>query len=591
MQINLGSAVNDGTGNPLRTGGLVINQYGLLNDKTIDAAFYKTASITNEAAINLAIPAAKLLGTGAAVRVPASMLPYTASLVTFDTAVTMLREGGYPRYIDLVAYGADGSGSGTLCDASFIAAKARLNYLYSNNLGASMPSAGASIYAPAGTYYVSATIDLATGGNYVAGLIGDGPRLTRFVTSVTTTAGINACSYSTSFTVLRGFSLFQSALTIPGSQRGGNYGIRNTAGVGFQMLIDEVEVNYFANSGIFIEGPTGPTVISNCSIQFNAGWGLEASLNVNSPQNLQVLAGNIHNCWGGVKGNGINGCQFHALDVELGSSALWPCIYLTGASYGNSFYECTVSAQPLQALVGPSNGIVVIDSGIGNTFINGINTAGNNQGTDNYRLVGACDRTTIIGGNHTNSSTTGGFFAVIQGTNTTIIDPLVNASTYQATKNTVSEGSGVANFTTIIGTGTNGPLGTAGIAIGSSSLSVGRRIIDGESALTSGTTPALDASLGNYFTLNITSNIAVVVAVPTNFPSGTVSQEMVVAIRNGSGGVLTTPPTFNTGAQGFKFPAGVIVNPGNGLQVLYTFRWDAAQGFWYLMGAPTTVGY
>ena len=105
---------------------------------------------------------------------------------------------------------------------------------------------------------------------------------------------------------------------------------------------------------------------------------------------------------------------------------------------------------------------------------------------------------------------------------------------------------------------------------------------------TSGTTPALDASKGNYFTLNITSNIAVTIAVPTNAPPAGQSQEITVAIRNGSGGALSTAPTFNTGAGGFKFSA--VTNPANGTQVLYKFRWDGVQSFWYEVGTHQAAG-
>src|SRR5882672_2781831 len=109
-QINIGTAANDGTGDPLRTAFQKVDQYGFLNDKTVNAAFYKTLSITWEAALNLAIPAAALLGTGAAVWIPASGLPYNASLVTFNTAVHMVREGGNPTWYEPEAYGAAGNG-------------------------------------------------------------------------------------------------------------------------------------------------------------------------------------------------------------------------------------------------------------------------------------------------------------------------------------------------------------------------------------------------------------------------------------------------------------------------------------------------
>lgn len=107
-------------------------------------------------------------------------------------------------------------------------------------------------------------------------------------------------------------------------------------------------------------------------------------------------------------------------------------------------------------------------------------------------------------------------------------------------------------------------------------------------ALVSGTTPALDASKGNYFTLNITSNIAVVIAVPANPPAAGLSQRIRIAMRNGSGGALTTPPTFNTGANGFKFSA--VTNPANGTQVVYDFEWDPVQSFWYEVGTHQAAG-
>lgn len=114
---------------------------------------------------------------------------------------------------------------------------------------------------------------------------------------------------------------------------------------------------------------------------------------------------------------------------------------------------------------------------------------------------------------------------------------------------------------------------------------------DGAAALTCGgsTTPAIDASLAAYYTCNITANVAVVLAVPTNSPGAGWSKMITVAFRNSSGGALTTAPTFNTGAGGFKFAAASIVNPTNGTQVLYTWRWDPVQSFWYEVDTPLTT--
>lgn len=138
------------------------------------------------------------------------------------------------------------------------------------------------------------------------------------------------------------------------------------------------------------------------------------------------------------------------------------------------------------------------------------------------------------------------------------------------------------------------PSAAGGKTIGTSALPFGQffsnaTIVDGTFALTSGATPAVNSRLGNYQTLAILTNIAVVVAVPSNPPAAGQSQDLYITIRNSSGGALTTPPTFNTGAGGFKFAGGSIVNPGNGTQVVYHWRWDVVQGFYYLVAVSAAL--
>lgn len=70
---------------------------------------YNEAGITREIKIQAAITRA--ISTGAArVFVPTSMLPYDASLITFNAAVQMVREGGDLLSYDAQAYGAAGDG-------------------------------------------------------------------------------------------------------------------------------------------------------------------------------------------------------------------------------------------------------------------------------------------------------------------------------------------------------------------------------------------------------------------------------------------------------------------------------------------------
>lgn len=101
-----------------------------------------------------------------------------------------------------------------------------------------------------------------------------------------------------------------------------------------------------------------------------------------------------------------------------------------------------------------------------------------------------------------------------------------------------------------------------------------------------GTTPAIDVTQGNYFTCNITANVAVVVAVPSNRPPAGGSERIRIALRNSSGGALTTAPTFNAGANGFKFTG--TCNPANATQCVWDFVFDPVQSFWYQVGGTPT---
>lgn len=90
---------------------------------------------------------------------------------------------------------------------------------------------------------------------------------------------------------------------------------------------------------------------------------------------------------------------------------------------------------------------------------------------------------------------------------------------------------------------------------------------------------ALNFLNGNVQEFNITTNIAVVVAAPTNNPGSKVAGRLVVSFFNTSGGALTTAPTFAVGAGAFLLSAAAV-NPANGQGVSYTFAWSATQNKW-----------
>src|SRR6266576_3335177 len=84
---------------------------GPLGNTTVNAASSAWHDvITVGAKITAAIAYAVSIGAKYCY-VPDSFLPYTASLVTFNTAVLMLREGGPHDAYDVKAYGAAGNGS------------------------------------------------------------------------------------------------------------------------------------------------------------------------------------------------------------------------------------------------------------------------------------------------------------------------------------------------------------------------------------------------------------------------------------------------------------------------------------------------
>lgn len=101
---------------------------------------------TNESQVTAAIAAAVALGAKY-VWVPAILLPYTASLVTFNPAVRVVREGGPTSTYDLAAYGADPSGVAD-ATASAVAAAA----------GACATSG--TLELPAGTFKLTAGFTL-----------------------------------------------------------------------------------------------------------------------------------------------------------------------------------------------------------------------------------------------------------------------------------------------------------------------------------------------------------------------------------------------------------------------------------------------
>lgn len=152
--VNIGGAVNDNTGDPFRTAFTKLNandtELYALQSQTINAAAIDFAGAgSNENKITAAIAAAVTAGA-ARVFVPAAMLPYDASLVSFDDSIQMVREGGSFDSYDIQAYGAAMDG---VTDAT-VAIQAAIDAVCA--LGVTI--LGGLVYLPPGRAAISATL-------------------------------------------------------------------------------------------------------------------------------------------------------------------------------------------------------------------------------------------------------------------------------------------------------------------------------------------------------------------------------------------------------------------------------------------------
>jgi hypothetical protein len=87
--------------------------------------------------------------------------------------------------------------------------------------------------------------------------------------------------------------------------------------------------------------------------------------------------------------------------------------------------------------------------------------------------------------------------------------------------------------------------------------------------LTYGPSIAIDASLGRNFVVSVTDAVAFAFAAPTNTPPSGFGQEIIITIRNTSGGAHGAG-TFNAV---FK-TSGAVPAIANGFSRSFCFRWN-----------------
>ena len=137
---------------------------------------------------------------------------------------------------------------------------------------------------------------------------------------------------------------------------------------------------------------------------------------------------------------------------------------------------------------------------------------------------------------------------------------------------TIGNGATTANATITASGETN-----AGITItgkGTKGVLIGNAALETVSVLTDGATPALDASLGNIFTLTAAGNRTI--AVPSNAVSG-----QKIVIRHLASGAARTL-ALNTGAGGFRFGTDItaLTETASGKTDYIGCIYNAADSFW-----------
>lgn len=98
--------------------------------------------------------------------------------------------------------------------------------------------------------------------------------------------------------------------------------------------------------------------------------------------------------------------------------------------------------------------------------------------------------------------------------------------------------------------------------------------------LTYGAAPVMDASLGNWFVMTVTDNVAFVVGAPTNPPPSGQSQDLYLTIRNASGGA------HGAGTWNAAFlVTGAVPAIANGFSRTFGFRWNGTNWVQFLVPA------
>lgn len=505
----------------------------------------------NAVAVNAAVAAAPGLGA-TMVWVVAAHLPYTASLVTFNPTIQMIREGApQVNVFDLLAYGGSGDGVSNN-DAAWTAVLAAVNQISGGG--------GGVIDVPVGTW------------NFATGIAAGFPyviqgRNTR-ATVLNYTGSGTAFTFNWASSAHRDYGTGLRQLTLSGPSRAGaTTGVQLAAatGVGEGAFFQNINVNGFG-TGVKWGGNFLAWVVEwdHCSI-------------LNNGKNLNITPGAA----------GIENIYFHCCTFgdDTGWDAAGNNIQITNGSGDITFEACSFDNAPLTITSGQ---ISILGGHFENPTFSAttpyITTAGQ------LNLTGVAFLQDAVGGGPTS------FVAGSAGAVAAFGCSYSNNGGAPAMA-TVYALSGSVNLSDVgmrvmqnISLQWNGSTTGVILALGGNPFGTFNQgpylrgapvqmngVDDAYVALTWGASVALNAAAGTFQSLTAISNIAAVIAAPTNTPGGNYGRDMTIEIFNNSGGALTTAPTFAAGAGAWLLTAAAV-NPANGQSVLYRFKWSQIRG-------------
>lgn len=483
--------------------------YGTSSTYRADA--FTSASATNikEGQITAAIAAAVADGINY-VFVPASMLPYNASLVTFNANIIMLRESGLGAF-DIVAYGATGDAV-TDCTAS-IQAAVNAATAVGGSPGHVVWVPGNATYVIAGTVNVTQSLTIRGEGKYRSVIRTNSATANMFNVTATEAVEFSDLTLGTTVTRSAGACVFVQ----PASSWNNNASFKRInfsapfVGIDFeaaaQWVVDDCLFSASVNTAIIVKNLDTPD--SGDSIIQNSFFGGPSSALGGVGIN-QLSSGGLR-----VINNKFNGLNFHYL-VQFNASTA--NVQITGNGFENAFGGCI----GFNASVGIPRILIT-----GNEFSVGANSTG-----INFADAGAVYSGVNIADN---------VFALL-GAAGTIGMAITRATNFTLGTNT------------FLHTGTN----TTGISFGTNNVSIqcARQHMRGvtapfigtltnvlfegwqgfqtttEGLLVSGT----DIQLGNQ--INVTLSAARVVGVPLNPLPG--QRITITFIQNGTGGWAVT---------------------------------------------------